>query len=1123
MIGTFVPSDIAVRNAIRDDVGQNLCVEAGAGTGKTTVLVDRIITILRTGHARVDQLAVITFTEKAAAELSGRVRQGLEDALALSATDQERTRLAAAILGLNHAHIETIHAFAAGLLRERPIEARLDPGFKVLDDLPSKMAFDAAYSDWLTEQMAIEPPDGPPAALVNALNLGLKFELVREAAERLNRYRDVLPLAPYVREGVNVDRALAEVHQHVDALRAMSPRMIDDSDPAYLAMQEFSDMYDGFVSMRGEPESLRRSIATTATPSFSRGHARRWQRGADCATAKATMKAIVAVLDGCTSAMRHNAIADLVEWLSGFVAYYEERRRMDGTADFDDLLIWARNLVRDEHEVRRYFHGIYTCVLVDEFQDTDPIQAEMIVRLCEEGDPAPNWREARLRDGSLFVVGDPKQSIYRFRRADITMYDDVKRNVFGDGVREIVQNFRSSQPIIDWVNRTFARLFVERPGVQARYIGLEHHPEYASAPEQALTLVRGVAQPASGKTAAADLRRSEAGAIATIIAEAVRDRSWSVRTAVPGEARPATYRDIAILIPTRSQLYLYEEALASAEVPYRHEGGRTFFARQEVRELIALLRAIDDPSDQVAAVASLRSAAFGCSDEELLLYRGEGGRFSHANVPAGSAGIVPDALRTLRALAELRFKQPLPELVRSVLDQTRLIEFAMLQPQGEQVAANLLKLIDHARAFAAAQPGGLRGFVRWLKEHTASETDATDAEVSEDTDDVVRIVTVHASKGLEFPIVVFANMNTERVDRTNAIADRRDHVLHMKLGKRKEEFRTPGYDDAEVADKEHGLAEELRLLYVAATRARDRLVVPFFTDGSAKVRDWDANPPKCLNEWLRSAGADEGAIAAPEPTVATDLPVWRRPMAAPAADAAARIVAARAQWQRRRKELTEDAQTPLLVVTASSLKASWEPPFAEDDRVRRGRAAEFGSAVHTLLERADLHARDGAHIDAIAAAVAAETGMSPRAGEMATIARNALGSAVMQRVRQSLAASRRVLPEVAFSVPAPGGGLAEGRIDLLFEEDGAAGRGLVVVDYKTDDVTRAEADIRANALYHQQAQVYAWAAQRATGLPVREVVFLFARIPHETTITVDAEFIATAEALIRTAALDVLG
>ena len=827
----------------------------------------------------------------------------------------------------------------------------------------------------------------------------------------------------------------------------------------------------------------------------------------------------------CARKLRRNATADLMQWLGGFVDYYEDRRRADGVADFDDLLIWSRNLIRDSAEVRRYFQRIYTCILVDEFQDTDPIQAEMIVRLCEDGAPAENWRQARLRPGSLFVVGDPKQSIYRFRRADITMYDDVKRGVFGEDVREIVQNFRSAEPIIAWVNHAFEQLFDEKAGVQPHYISLQAHPDYVCDRVDALTIVRGAVAPAKpgGNVAIGDVRRAEAGALASIIAAAVNDGSWRVRVKGAVTHRPAAYRDIAVLVPKRTELHFYEEAFASADVPYRHEGGRAFFGRQEVRDLIALLRAIDDPSDEIAAVAALRSAAFGCSDEELFLHRGSGGRFDYTRVTPDATGAVADALRRLRALSAMRSDLALPEFVRTVLDATRLVEFAMLQPQGEQIAANLLKLIDQARAFADAQPGGLRGFVRWLKDNIARDTDASDASISEDSDNVVRIVTIHASKGLEFPVVVLANMSGDRTIRTNVIVDRRDRMFHVKLGNKDHDFQTPGYDDAETVDREHALAEEIRLLYVAATRARDRLVVPFFVGASEKTPDWSKKERKSLNDWLRSAGADAGdAIEAPAPT-GGDMRVWRwRQQSVPPA-AVAQAVERRTAWQADRAALIVEAATSLRIVTATSLKDGWEPPFAaEEDRVRRGRAAEFGSAVHALLERIDL--LDPGDLDARAHAVAAEFGMPERAAEMATVARQALASDVMRRVGDALRGGGRVLREVGFTAPLPGdgGGYAEGRIDLMFEEAGEAGRGIVVVDFKTDNVQADEADIRA-ATYGKQAQIYAWAAHRATGMPVREVVFLFARIPRESATLVDAAFMAAADALMRDAAVGVTG
>jgi ATP-dependent exoDNAse (exonuclease V) beta subunit len=1116
----FTPADSEVREAIRKGIGENMCVEASAGTGKTTVLVDRIVEIVRSGHARIDQLAVITFTEKAAAELASRVREQLERALPDS-TAEESARLDAAIRDLNRAHIETIHAFATSLLRERPVEARLDPGFNVLDVLPAQLSFEAAYSEWIGREMANDPP---PPELLEALNLGLKFENVREAAERLDSHREALPIGDYEREQVDVAAVVDGIAAAVAELDGIAPYCKDEENVTYTEWRRMRDLLETMEPLRAQPGALTRLIATAPVPNTHSGSANDWAPMKGKA-AKEQLTAIRTLLEGARGSLKRNGAAGVARWLEGFVTYHEAARKRAGTANFDDLLIWARDLVRDSAEVRRYFQDKYRCILVDEFQDTDPLQAELIIRLCEEKDSGSDWRRAQPRPGSLFVVGDPKQSIYRFRRADITMYDEVKDGVFGTP-KEITQNFRSAAPIIDWVNEVFGSLFVHEAGVQPRYLDLVAHRRGAEDAVAPVTIVRGTVALA-GKGAASAIRRVEAEAIASLVRGGVRDAAWSVLDKATGEQRPASWHDIAVLIPSRTELQLFEEALARAGIPYRHEGGRTFFQRQEVRELIAALRAIDDPSDGVAVVAALRSAAFGCSDEELFLFRRSVGRFDFLAARDDTKGAVAEALRTLRKFAELRHKRTLPDLVRAVIDDTRLVESAMLQPQGEQAAANLLKVIDQARAFVEAQAGGLRGFVRWLRENIVREASETDASISEETDDVVRIVTAHASKGLEFPIVVFANMNGARIDMTNVIVNRHPGGprMQLKLGAKASGFCTPGYDAADAAEAAHRDAEDLRLLYVAATRARDRLVVPFMSAEGARTSTHFSDAPKTLNERLRAAGADavvgiETIDASELEPIDAELPIWRRDVEPASLTVTKAVIEARNAWIARHDLWIERASEPLRIKTASSLKPEWDRPSTSDDGVRRGSAADFGSAVHALLERIDL--REGADVSALAHAVAAEFGLAGREGEIERVAAAALSSEATQRARACLARGGRVLREVPFAVPLPAhkrtaGGVAEGRIDLLFEDDGDAGPGLVIVDWKTDDIAAAEADLRTNTVYRNQALVYAWAVTAATGLPVREVTFVLARPDCESKIAVDEALIAEAETLMYSA------
>jgi ATP-dependent helicase/nuclease subunit A len=576
------------------------------------------------------------------------------------------------------------------------------------------------------------------------------------------------------------------------------------------------------------------------------------------------------------------------------------------------------------------------------------------------------------------------------------------------------------------------------------------------------------------------------------------------------EERAATFRDIVVIVPSRTELETYEDALTRAGVPHRHEGGRTFYRRQEVGELVSVLRAIDDPNDGVACVAALRSPAFGCSDEELLIYRAAGGKFDGARPPDDAPEPVASSIRVLRALAELRHDKPLPDLVRRVLDDTRLVEFAMLQPQGDQVAANLLKLIDQSRAYAEATGGGLRGFVRWLKENIDRAASETDASISEETDDVVRIVTIHASKGLEFPIVVFANMSGQRRDATDVIADHAGKRLHVKLGSRDRGFLTPGYADAETDEKEHRFAEEVRLLYVASTRAKDRLVVSIPKPPGKGLNE------SSLNYRLAAHGGQSGPVTDTSrlPSFDGEAPVWRRDPAPASAAEIAAVTTARDAWTRSHDDLVARGQRPLVVRTATSMKPGMERVATTEQDVRRGKAADFGTAVHAALEHYLVSRGD---LDAIAAVAAEENGQQERAADVAAIARRALASPVMARA----IASPRMLPEVPFTAALPpddaqrhglAEGIAEGRIDLLFVEDGE----LVIVDFKTDSVSGAEIDRRA-AHYRNQTLVYAWAAQRATGMPVREVVLLFATPGEERSFPANPAFMAEAEALLRVA------
>ena len=435
----------------------------------------------------------------------------------------------------------------------------------------------------------------------------------------------------------------------------------------------------------------------------------------------------------------------------------------------------------DSKPARDYFRRRYKVVLIDEFQDTDPVQAELALLLTSDEEPDGDWRELRPAPGRLTVVGDPKQSIYRFRRADIAVYDQVRS-------RALRRRRTSRSPPTSARTRScsprsthvFDQVLEQQPGVQPANVSLDAPP---GAPRTAKRPPVMLADRARSRATPTIARREEARAIAALLHTAHAER-WEIRDRHDGDRwRPCRWGDMAILMPARTGIELYEDALADAGIPYRHEGSRDFYQRQEVRDLIWVLAAIDDPTDRLALVGALRSSAFAINDEDLVRHRAEAGSLSYRSKTEGPIAAVNEALAELANLHRMRTRFSLAETVRRVVERTRLVEFALTRPDGDQGAANLLAIVDQARLFAAAGGGGLQAVhpppARLDRARTQIEIEAT---VAEETDDVVRIMTIHGAKGLEYPIVALANLAARNPNHAQPVPREHEHFLHFRVG-----------------------------------------------------------------------------------------------------------------------------------------------------------------------------------------------------------------------------------------------------------------------------------------------------------------------------------------------------
>ncbi|HEX6312391.1 MAG TPA: UvrD-helicase domain-containing protein [Acidimicrobiia bacterium] len=1074
--------DHAARTEIRGALDRTLFVEAGAGTGKTAALVSRVVALVAAGTP-LRAIAAITFTEAAASELRDRIRLALEQAATGTSepvlAPDGRARCEAALHELDDAALSTLHGFAHQVLVEHPLAAGLPPRFEVVDDVEAAIAFDQRWSecvDALMNDPALEQ------TLLTAFALGLRVEDLREIAWSLHQHHDrlhdttvdALALPP-----VDVEPVLVSLNAALD----LAAECVDDGD----ALAGLLEHVAGDVAaLEAAGDDLDRLDLLAAMPPLKpnrTGNRSNWR--CDINEVREHLASGNAAARDLVTAQRRAAVTTLVGRIREFVLEFAEERRRDGRLEFHDLLVLARDLLRSRSEVRAEVGRRYTVLLVDEFQDTDPLQIEIAVLLATRDPDAGTkaWHEVAPEPGRLFLVGDPKQSIYRFRRADLALYHRVEHELRG-GLQRLVQNFRSVPGIVAWVNDVFAQLFAGAPpDRQARPAALE---AYRDALDPAGPPVRVFGGPDPERTIA-PIREREAADV-TALVRRIKAEQWPVLDPVTSTVRAARYGDVALLLPTRTALPDLEHALEAADVPLRIESQSLVYSTAEVRDLLAILTALDDPTDEIALVAALRTPAFGCSDAELVEYRNAGGRWDYR---AGDPVDLPPShrvvggVRALRALHERRWWQSVSETVETVVRERRMLELAVAHRRPRDHWRRIRFLLDQARAYDERGGTGLRGFVEWARQQADERARAVEVVVPEPDDDAVRVLTVHGAKGLEFPIVILAGLNVVPQHRNPAVLWRADGGFEVGIGTKSRGtwVETPGYEAQKRADAALDDDERLRLLYVATTRARDHLLVSLHHKGA------DRN---CLAArlWAEQERAPALVLDLGAGAVA---PGARAPSPAPGpADDAGPEPSDRSAWLAERAARIGRAARPASMA-ATTLAAAGEPEpdpglrkeeEPADDRPpwRRGRAGTaVGRAVHATLQSIDL--ASGAGLEATARAQARAEEIPAREGEIRELVRSVLDAPV---VRQ--AAGGRFWREVPVGAPV-GDVTVEGFVDLLVETPA----GLVVVDYKTDRV-HDDADLDAlMAKYRVQGAAYALALERALDRPVARCVFVFAR------------------------------
>ena len=1109
------------RARIRTSLDENLIVEAAAGTGKTSELVSRIVAVLEKGKTTVDRIVAVTFTRKAAGELKLRLRQQLDRTRVETEHIEERVRLEDAMVRLEEAHIGTIHSFCADILRERPVEARIQPGFEELDEKEAPRLFQRVFSRWAQETM-----DNPPPGLRRALGRAAAWdskrtplEQVRNAAWRLIEWRD-FP-SSWRREPLNREREVDDIVGAVIELSTMVSACGNPRDGLRQALQptvEFRNRVERAEAVRRRDYHDLEAIIVRLARDLGRNR----RRGRGKFSTEFSRAQVLEARDQLLKTLegfKIRADADLAALLR------------DGKLDFVDLLISARNLIRDNEAVRHFLQKRFTHIFVDEFQDTDPLQAEILVLLAASDPDETDWIKVRPVDGKLFLVGDPKQSIYRFRRADVVLYRSLREALTsrGVGLVYLTRSFRAVPHIQRAVNAAFEGEMDGDPITgQPSYVPLEEYSKPITGQPSLIAL--SIPRPYSHgwnavtKRAVNECLPSTVGAFVDWL---LNESGWRVRDPVGnGSEIPVASRHVCLLFRrflswgddvTRS----YVHALETRNISHLLWGAKSFHQREEVETIRAALTAIEWPDDELSVYAALKGSLFAIPDSLLLRYRhGCGGLHPFGRVPDDldtDYSPVRDALDILARLHRRRNWQPFVETINELLESTRAHAGFALRPAGNQVLANVYRVGDLARGFEARGGSSFRGLVEQLTVE-AETGDATESPVLEEGAEGVRIMTVHAAKGLEFPIVILADITA------NLATAKPDKHVDSERGLCA--MRILGCSPWELHDhqkNEHlrDEAEGIRIAYVAATRARDLLVVPSIGDGP--LSGWVGSLNKALYPTPGTERRAEVAGGCPDfgESSVLDRPAQLmgneessvRPGLHQTGSGNHRVVwwdpsclkldvsgnfGLRAEeiltqdkehteadrslddynaWKTRRQELLEDgAKTQIEVFTATD--APTAPPVAEKKEVQiiridrekgRPRGPRFGTLVHLLLRDAPLDASEDTLLSlAVFHARGLDATRAESGAGIAAVSR-ALQHPLIQRAQQANETHR----EFPITFKTNQGSILEGVIDLAFLE----GDEWCVVDFKTDTDIESRLDE-----YRTQVGWYVYAMSQVMGL-----------------------------------------
>lgn len=1051
--------DQAARDKIKYELQTNFLVEAGAGSGKTTSLVERMVNLIITGTAEIQEIVAITFTRKAADELKVRFQSKLEEAWKNENNLDIKFRLAEALQNIEGCFLGTVHSFCAKLLRERPIEANLDLTFKELEESDDLELLEEAWQRYLKDVMDDKP------YLIDQINeLGISVDQIFPWVEHLKEYSDV----EWITESVTKPTFTTDFQSFMKLVKE-AKKSIPDQEPAkgYDSLQKAimtAIQKERLMDVTKEKNiiSIMELFNKSLKPTLNRWHSKEDAKFYEEKITSFFNVSIKPSLQAWKVYCHPFIVAIIQEALSAYEALKMERSLLN----FQDLMMHTSQLLKKNPEVRSYFQEKYRFLLVDEFQDTDPLQAEIMFYLTSENPREQIWTKCRPRPGSLFVVGDPKQAIYRFRRADIDTYNRVKQLMEEhDGeVLQLITNFRSVNSVTEELNTVFEK---HLPAVetlhQAAYRPLIAHQVDDGT---AFTGIKRLSVPA-------DFSKKD-----DVILKDAENISLTIQSLLKQGYRA---KDFMVLTRYNDGVSLYAKMIESLDIPVSISGEVVLGETREFQDLWILLKSFIDPTDEVSFVAVLRGIFFGISDQELYEWTQTKGRFSiYSDIPEDMSPAIKEKFNnslTVLKLCHQRIRQLSPTAaIESIMEVVGFYPLLLKNGRNKRSYKSMLQMMEALRKQEAA---GNTNYKQIIDSLTKLLFEKTAFANMEEGADAVRVMNVHKAKGLEAPIVFLAHpaIQVNPVSFLSQHIKREDYsskgyfTFTIKNGFQDKEIAVPlNWETYNAEELIYLTEEELRIIYVAATRAEKALVIS--SNGSNKKNPWNL-----LFEMENIEEVEIPEVEKVEKAAANEITF---------AEYQAKTVS-KLSWLEQSKVKSFEHWTP-----------TKDKDFSDVFEIEReaGGGKEWGTLIHDVFEKV-VQGHDVTKY--IKVALNSNDIPASREDEVINYLTNLRNSQLWDEIQTA----DEVLTEVPFTLKVDKQDslyalitknpedhhpfFVKGIIDLIYKKNGE----WMIVDYKTDRAKRKEDYEKLQAFYSAQLSFYKQAWKEITKEKVKRESLYF--------------------------------